>query len=109
MGPEGETRKTRGEIITDYMSALYLLYTMCEAKSVKPYDVWGICLKFRTKVYDLGLEIRATPKVHICLTHIPEWYMLEETCLHTLYTSNRSNGESVHGAMEIRRNRSSMR
>ena len=72
MGPEDETRKTRGEIITDYMSALVLLHTMCVAKSVKPYDVWGICLKFRTnfkKVYDLGLEISTTPKVHICLTH----------------------------------------
>ena len=84
MAPEGETRQTREEIITDYMSALDLLHTMCVAKSVIPYNVWGICLKFRTnfkKVYDLGLEISATPKVHICWTHIPEWYMLEETGL----------------------------
>ena len=112
MGPEGETRKTRGEIITDNMSALDLLHTICVAKSVKPYDVWGICLKFRTnfkKVFDLGLEISATRKVHICWTHIPEWYMLEETGLHTLYTIDCSNGESVHGAMEIRRNRGSIR
>ena len=112
MGPEGETRKTRGEIITDNMSALDLLHMICVAKSVKPYDVWGICLKFRTnfkKVFDLGLEISAMLKVHICWTHIPEWYMLEETGLHTLYTSNCSNGESAHGAMEIRRNRGSMR
>ena len=112
MGPEGETRKTRGEIITDNMSALDLLHMICVAKSVKPYDVLGICLKFRTnfkKVFDLGLENSATRKVHICWTHIPEWYMLEETGLHTLYTIDCSNGESVHGAMEIRRNRGSIR
>ena len=121
MAPEGETRQTRGQIITDYMSALDLLHTMCVAKSVIPYNVWGIGHKFRAtfkKVYDLGMDISATPKVHICWTHIPEWYMLEETGLHTLYTSDCSNGESAHGAvkrleqrsnLEVRRNRASKR
>ena len=121
VAPEGETRQTRGQIITDYMSALDLLHTMCVAKSVIPYDVWGICHKFRAtfkKVYELGLNISATPKVHICWVHIPEWYQLEETGLHTLYTSDCSNGESAHGAvkrleqrsnLEIRRNRGSQR
>ena len=71
MAPEGETRQTRGEIITDYMSALDLLHMMCVAKSVIPYNVWGICLKFRTnfkKVYELGLDISTTPKVHVIPT-----------------------------------------
>ena len=121
VAPEGEERHTRGEIITDYMSALDLLHTMCVAKSVIPYDVWGICHKFRAtfkKVYELGVDISATPKVHMCWTHIPEWFMLESTGLHTLYTSDCSNGESAHGAvkrleqrsnLEIRRNRGSQR
>ena len=121
VAPEGKERQNRGEIITDYMSALDMLHTMCVAKSVIPYNVWGICHKFRAtfkKVYELGVDISATPKVHMCWTHIPEWFMLESTGLHTLYTSDCSNGESAHGAvkrleqrsnLEIRRNRGSQR
>ena len=50
--------------------------------------------------------------------HIPEWFQLEETGLHTLYVSNCSYGKSAHGAvkrleesrnLEVRRNRGSQR
>ena len=110
-----------GRTITAYMAALDLLHTMCVAKSVIPYNVWGICQRFRTTfedVYMLRLGLSATPKVHICWSHIPEWYMLEETGLHTLYMADCSNGESAHGAMkrleqrcnlEVRRDRGSER
>ena len=119
--PEGKERETRGEIITQYMASLDLLHTMCVAKSVIPYNVWGICLSFRktfVKVYKLGLGISATPKIHICWSHIPEWYLLPETGLDTLYMSDCSNCESTHGAvkrleqrsnLEVRRNRASKR
>ena len=114
-------RLPNGEIITAYMSALDQLHTMCVAKSVIPYDVWGICRRFREtfeKVYWLGYNLSATPKIHICWVHIPEWYMLEETGLHTLYMSDCSYGEAAHGKMkrleesrnlEVRRNRGSQR
>ena len=106
-----------GEVITDYMHAINNLHMMCVAKSVVPYDVWGICARFRdtfTKVYKLGLGLSATPKIHICWTHIPEWFQLEETGKDTLYMADCSNTESCHGAvrrleersnLEVRRNR----
>ena len=110
-----------GKVITDYMAAIDTLHTMCVAKSVIPYNVWGICQKFRDTfeaVYWLGHDISATPKIHICWVHIPEWFMLEETGLFTLYMSDCSYGESAHGAvkrleqsrnLEVRRNRGSQR
>lgn len=106
-----------GEVITDYMHAINNLHMMCVAKSVVPYDVWGICARFRdtfTKVYHLNLGLSATPKIHICWTHIPEWFQLVETGKDTLYLADCSNTESCHGAvkrleqrsnLEVRRNR----
>ena len=106
-----------GEVITDYMHAINNLHMMCVAKSVVPYDVWGICARFRdtfTKVYHLNLGLSATPKIHICWTHIPEWFQLVETGKNTLYLADCSNTESCHGAvkrleqrsnLEVRRNR----
>ena len=110
-----------GEIITDYMAAIDRLHTMCVAKSVIPYDVWGICRKFRETfeaAYDLGIGLSATTKIHICWTHIPELYMMEDTGLETQYTADCSVFESCHGAirrieesrnLEIRTNRGSDR
>ena len=109
-----------GEVITDYMHAINNLHMMCVAKSVVPYDVWGICARFRdtfTKVYKLGLGLSATPKIHICWTHIPEWFEIQ-TGLETLYTADCSNFESCHRAiktieqsrnLEIKTNRGSDR
>ena len=114
-------RLPNGKVITDYMNALMQLHRMCVAKSVIPYDVWGICRRFREtfeKVYWLGYGISATPKIHICWVHIPEWFQMEETGLFTFYMSDCSNGESAHGAvkrleesrnLEVRRNRGSQR
>ena len=70
------------------MEAIDKLHAMCVAKSVVPYNVWGICANFRatfTKVYYLKLGLSATPKIHICWTHIPEWFELTETGKFTLY------------------------
>ena len=114
IGPHGET-------ITAYMAAIDRLHTMCVAKSVIPYNVWGILKEFRETfeaVYDLGLGLSATTKIHICVTHIPEWFMMEETGKETLYTADCSVFESCHGAirrieesrnLEVRTNRGSDR
>ena len=110
-----------GETITAYMAAIDKLHTMCVAKSVIPYNVWGILEEFRetfTAVYDLGLGLSATTKIHICWTHLPEWFLMEETGKETLYTADCSIFESCHGAMsrieesrnlKVRRNRGSDR
>ena len=110
-----------GETITAYMRSIDMMHTMCVAKSVVPYDVWGICRRFRESfeaVYDLGIGLSNTTKIHICISHIPEWFMLEETGLETLYTADCSNFEGCHGAikrieqsrnLEIRTNRGSDR
>ena len=103
------------------MAAIDRLHTMCVAKSVIPYNVWGILKEFRETfeaVYDLGLGLSATTKIHICVTHIPEWFMMEETGKETLYTADCSIFESCHGAisrieesrnLKVRRNRGSDR
>ena len=110
-----------GETITAYMAAIYRLHTMCVAKSVIPYNVWGILQEFRDTfeaAYDLGIGLSATTKIHICVTHIPEWFMMEETGLETLYPADCSIFESCHRVIrrieesrntEIRTNRGSDR
>ena len=58
---------------------------------VLSYNVWGIYANFRatfSKVYYLNLGLSATLKVHICWTHIPEWYKLTETGKFTLYQAD---------------------
>ena len=100
-----------GEDITDYMEAIDKLHAMCVAKSVVPYNVWGICANFRatfTKVYYLQLGLSATPKIHICWTHIPEWFELTETGKFTLYQADCSNTESCHGAVKKLEQRSNL-
>ena len=110
-----------GQTITAYMAAIDRLHTMCVAKSVIPYNVWGILKEFRDTfeaAYDLGIGLSATTKIHICFTHIPEWFMMEETGLETFYTADCGVFESCHGAIrrieesrntEIRTNRGSDR
>ena len=99
---EDEVREIRSEIIIKYMTCIDNLHTMCVAKSVVPYNVWGILGEFReyfTKAYKLGLGLSATTKIHICWTHIPEWFEMQ-TGLETLYTADCSNFESCHGAIK---------
>ena len=97
-----QTEETHAEIIITYLEAIDKLHTMCVAKSVIPYDVWRILREFResfTKAYKLDIGLSATPKIHICFEHIPEWFLLEETGKETLYTADCSWGESCHGAI----------
>ena len=78
---------------------------------VLSYNVWGICANFRatfSKVYYLNLGLSATPKVHICWTHIPEWYELTETGKFTLYQADCSSTESCHGAVKKLEQRSNL-
>ena len=99
---EDEVRETRSEIIINYMTCIDKLHTMCVAKSFVPYDVRGILSEFKeyfTKAYKLGLGLSATTKIHICWTHIPEWFEMQ-TGLETLYTADCSNFESCHGAIK---------
>ena len=117
---EDEERESRGEIITTYMACIDKLHTMCVAKSFVPYDVRGILSEFKeyfTKVYKLDIGLSATTKIHICWTHIPEWFEMQ-TGLETLYTADCSNFESCHRAvkrieqsrqLEIKTNRGSDR
>ena len=79
---EDEVRETRSEIIIKYMTCIDKLHTMCVAKSFVPYDVRGILSEFKeyfTKAYKLGLGLSATTKIHICWTHIPEWFEMQTT------------------------------
>ena len=97
-----QTEETHAEIIINYLEAIDKLHTMCVAKSVIPYNVWGILREFRdtfTKAYKLDIGLSATTKIHICWVHIPEWFMLEETGKETLYTADCGVGESCHGAI----------
>ena len=96
------TEETHGDIIVAYLGAIDRLHTMCVAKSVIPYNVWGILKEFRdsfTKAYNLDIGLSATTKIHICWTHLPEWFMLEETGKETCYTADCSNFESCHRAI----------
>ena len=102
------------------MTCIDKMHTMCVAKSFVPYDVRGILAEFReyfTKAYKLGIGLSATTKIHICWSHIEEYFDLQ-TCLETLYTADCSNFESCHGAikrieqsrnLEVRTNRGSDR
>ena len=101
--------------ITEYMAAIDQLHTMAVDKSLAPYNVSEICQRFRdtfTQVYTLGIGISATTKIHICWTHIEEYFML--TGMESLYTADCSSQESAHGAvrkleersnLEVRQNR----
>ena len=98
-----EERESRGEIITTYMAVIDKLHTLCVAKSFVPYNVRGILSEFReyfTKAYKLDIGLSATTKIHICWSHIEEWFDLQ-TGLETLYTADCSNFESCH--REIKR------
>ena len=115
-----EERESRGDIIIRYMTCIDTMHTMCVAKSFVPYNVRGILAEFReyfTKAYKLGIGLSATTKIHICWSHIEEWFDLQ-TGLETLYTADCSNFESCHGAikkveqsrnLEVRTNRGSDR
>ena len=101
--------------ITEYMAAIDQLHTMAVDKSLALYNVSEICQRFRdtfTQVYTLGIGISATTKIHICWTHIEEYFML--TGMESLYTADCSSQESAHGAvrkleersnLEVRQNR----
>ena len=60
---EDEERETRSEIIIKYMTCIDNLHTMCVAKSVVPYDVWGILREFR-EYFTKGLQARPRPLCH---------------------------------------------
>ena len=120
MQTEDGDEESRGDIIIRYMTCMDKMHTMCVAKSFVPYDVRGILAEFReyfTKAYKLGIGLSATTKIHICWSHIEEYFDLQ-TGLETLYTADCSNFESCHGAikkveqsrnLEVRTNRGSDR